>query len=233
MARGLDILKAKLPKAPTGRRPIGYRGNHQHGKSLYDPVYPTTKIPASLVPRYPIDWRNGGRFLLCVGLRRIENRIITRMKQSQDFNRPECRTCGHDCIATYNRCLCAWYCKHKFKHVYECDEVLMQYKGETQTDKPLFSVPRWVANRNSEEGVEYELNEKTGRFENAQDGKDMYKLFYTKLRYGADSTEHAVAGGGAIGGGANGSGAMSTPAEEEQLSGSDSDMTDSDEEQEA
>lgn len=225
MARGLDILKAKLPKAPTGRRPIGYRGNHQHGKSLYDPVYPTTKIPASLVPRYPIDWRNGGRFLLCVGLRRIENRIIKRMKQSQDFNRPECRTCNHDCIASYNRCLCAWYCKDKFKHVYDCDEVLLQYKGETQTDKPLFTVPRWVAKRNSNQGIEYRFNEKTGRFENAQGEEDMYKLFYRKLHYGADSTPHEVAGGSAIGGGA-----ITGPVEEGQLSGSDSDMTDSDEE---
>ncbi|ANQ10888.1 Uncharacterized protein PCOAH_00053420 [Plasmodium coatneyi] len=230
MARGLNILKAKLPKAPTGRRPIGYRGNHQHGKSLYDPVYPTTKIPASLVPRYPIDWRNGGRFLLCVGLRRIENRIIKRMKQSQDFNRPECKTCNHDCIATYNRCLCAWYCKDKFRHVYQCDEVLLQYKGETQTDKPLFTVPRWVANRNSERGIEYVFDQKTGRFENAQGEEDMYKLFYRKLQYGGDSNQYDVAGGSRTGKCATGERASNNPTEEEQLSGSDSDMTDSDEE---
>ncbi|GAB69166.1 hypothetical protein PCYB_145950 [Plasmodium cynomolgi strain B] len=230
MARGIDILKAKLPKAPTGRRPIGYRGNHQHGKSLYDPVYPTTKIPTSLVPRYPIDWRNGGRFLLCVGLRRIENRIIKRMKESQDFNRPECKTCSHDCIATYNRCLCAWYCKDEYKHVYQCDELLLQYKGETPTDKPLFTVPRWVAKRNSEQGVEYQFSEKTGRFENAQGEVDVYKLFYKKLHYGADSTAHEVGGGSTTGGRAIGGRAIGGPAEEGQLSGSDSDMTDSDEE---
>lgn len=151
---------------------------------------------------------------MCVGLRRIENRLIRRMKESQDFNRPECKTCSHDCIATYNRCLCAWYCKNKFRHVYQCDQALLQFKGETPTDKPLFTVPRWVAKRNPEQGVEYSFSEETGRFENGHGGEDMYSRFYRKLRCG-----RAVCGG-----------AIANPAEEGQLSGSDSDMTDSDEE---
>ncbi|ESS33673.1 putative transmembrane protein [Toxoplasma gondii VEG] len=66
------IFKASPPPAPTGRKPTGYRGNHWHKKVLYDPVYPTTKVPAALVPRYPIDWRNGGRALLIAALSKLE-----------------------------------------------------------------------------------------------------------------------------------------------------------------
>ncbi|KAL8439760.1 hypothetical protein Efla_002662 [Eimeria flavescens] len=66
------IVKAPPLPAPTGRRPIGFRGNHQHKKALYDPVYPTTKVPSNLVPRYPIDWRNGGRALLVAALHKLE-----------------------------------------------------------------------------------------------------------------------------------------------------------------
>lgn len=66
------ILKASPLPTPTGRRPIGFRGNHHHKKALYDPVYPTTKVPSNLVPRYPIDWRNGGRALLVAALHKLE-----------------------------------------------------------------------------------------------------------------------------------------------------------------
>ncbi|KAL8431275.1 hypothetical protein ACSSS7_005360 [Eimeria intestinalis] len=43
----LKITRAPPLPAPTGRRPIGFRGNHQHKKALYDPVYRTTKTQAS------------------------------------------------------------------------------------------------------------------------------------------------------------------------------------------
>ncbi|SBT49591.1 conserved Plasmodium protein, unknown function [Plasmodium ovale wallikeri] len=206
MPKKLNILKAKLPKAPTGRRPIGYRGNHQHGKSLYDPVYPTTKIPASLVPRYPIDWRNGGRFLLCVGLRKIENRIISKMKESQNFNFPECSACSDNCVKIYNRCLCAWFCKYKYRHVYNCDSLLMQYKGQIKTEKPIFTIKKEVAKKNSSKSIEYTYNNHTKSFQAAQ-GEDMYKAFYKKVQQGNDGIDSN---------------------EEEPLS-SDSEATDSDE----
>ncbi|SBS98223.1 conserved Plasmodium protein, unknown function [Plasmodium malariae] len=177
-----------MPKAPTGRRPIGYRGNHQHGKSLYDPVYPTTKIPASLIPRYPLDWRNGGRFLLCVGLRRIENRIIKKMKESHNFNLSECKICNDKCIKIYNRCLCAWYCKFKYRHVYNCDNLLMEYKGEIKTDKPLFTIKKEVAKKNVHKSVEYIYNEKTKLFEN-KEADDLYKKFYKKIQEKSNSNE--------------------------------------------
>ncbi|GAW83713.1 hypothetical protein, conserved [Plasmodium gonderi] len=217
MRKKPNILKAELPKAPMGRRPIGYRGNHQHGKALNDPVYPTTKIPSSLIPRYPIDWRNGGRFLLCVGLRRIENRIIKKMKESQMFNFPECNTCNHDCISHYNRCLCAWFCKYQFSHMYKCDYLLMQYKGETKTEKPLFSVPKWVAKKNSKQSVEYVYNEKEQQFENMKTEDNIYKKFYEKLQHRDDSFAHDIY-------------TNSDHHGEGNFSSSDSDITDSDEE---
>ncbi|CRH02764.1 conserved Plasmodium protein, unknown function [Plasmodium relictum] len=204
MSKKLDILKAKLPKAPTGRRPIGYRGNHQHGKSLYDPVYPTTKIPTSLIPRYPIDWRNGGRFLLCVGLRRIENRIINKMKESQHFNLCECNVCNDNCIKIYNRCLCAWYCKYKYRHVYKCDNLLIDYKGEVKTEKPIFTLKKEVAKKNLKKSVEYIYNNKTKIFE-IKEKDDIYKKFYQKIQENYSNKDH--------------------------FSDSDSDVTDSDEEQ--
>ncbi|XP_026193581.1 uncharacterized protein LOC34619022 [Cyclospora cayetanensis] len=68
----LKIIKAPPLPAPAGRRPIGFRGNHQHKKALYDPVFRTTKVPSNLVPRYPIDWRNGGRALLVAALHKLE-----------------------------------------------------------------------------------------------------------------------------------------------------------------
>ncbi|KAL8270542.1 hypothetical protein Esti_005513 [Eimeria stiedai] len=79
----LKIVKAPPLPAPTGRRPIGFRGNHQHKKALYDPVYRTTKVPSNLVPRYPIDWRNGGRALLVAALHKLEGnyRIVQRHQQ--------------------------------------------------------------------------------------------------------------------------------------------------------
>ncbi|VWU52252.1 conserved protein, unknown function [Hepatocystis sp. ex Piliocolobus tephrosceles] len=206
MSRKLNILKAKLPKAPTGRRPIGYRGNHQHLKALYDPVYPTTKIPSSLVPRYPLDWRNGGRFLLCVGLRRIENRIIKKMKESQNFNLPECNTCNDECVKVYNRCLCAWYCKFKYRHVYNCDNLLITYKGEINTDKPIFTIKKQVAKKNLQKAVEYVYNKNTECFQKKED-EDMYTKFYDNIKDEYNDSEVDSHG-----------------------SDSDSDMTDSDEE---
>ncbi|ETW17458.1 hypothetical protein C923_04070 [Plasmodium falciparum UGT5.1] len=191
MSRKLNILKAKLPKAPTGRRPIGYRGNHQHGKSLYDPVYPTTKIPTSLIPRYPIDWRNGGRFLLCVGMRRIENRIIKKMKDSLNFNMSECKICNDNCVKIYNRCLCAWYCKYKYRHVYKCDGLLIDYKGTIKTDKPIFTLKKEVGIQNKKSMIEYIYNEDKHIFE-LNEKEDIYKKFYKKIQTCAFSEEKRI-----------------------------------------
>ncbi|OEH75642.1 hypothetical protein cyc_02126 [Cyclospora cayetanensis] len=45
----LKIIKAPPLPAPAGRRPIGFRGNHQHKKALYDPVFRTTKVRSHVV----------------------------------------------------------------------------------------------------------------------------------------------------------------------------------------
>lgn len=182
MPKKLEILKAKLPKAPTGRRPIGYRGNHKHGKALYDPVYPTTKIPTRLIPRYPIDWRNGGRFLLCASMRRIENRIIRKMKESHNFNYPECKACDNSCVKIFNRCLCSWFCKYKYKHVYESDYELIKYKGEIQTEKPIFTIKKRIAKMNPHHSIPYLYNESTKKFEKNVNQNDLYKKFYDKIQ---------------------------------------------------
>lgn len=222
----LGILKATLPKAPLGRRPIGYRGNHQHGKSLYDPVYPTTKIPTRLIPRYPIDWRNGGRFLLCVGLRRIENRIIKKMKESHNYNLTECKICDDNCVKIYNRCLCAWFCKYKYRHVYDSDNLLMNYKGEIKTNKPIFTIKKDVAKRNMSSSLSYKYNEKDSIYQLDETTNNIYNTFYEKIKKGKDAT-------------LNGSGKTETDQDHSQGeknsysdsdSDSDSEFTDSDEE---
>lgn len=187
----LGILKATLPKAPLGRKPIGYRGNHQHGKSLYDPVYPTTKIPTRLIPRYPIDWRNGGRFLLCVGLRRIENRIIKKMKESHNYNFTECKTCDDSCVKIYNRCLCAWFCKYKYRHVYNSDSLLMNYKGEIKTTKPIFTLKKDVAKKNMTNVLTYKYNEKESTYQLDETTNDIYKTFYEKIKKGKNAAANS------------------------------------------
>lgn len=222
MSKKLDILKAKLPKAPTGRRPIGYRGNHQHGKSLYDPVYPTTKIPTRLIPRYPIDWRNGGRFLLCVGLRRIENRIINKMKESHNYNLTECKTCNDTCVKIYNRCLCAWFCKYKYRHVYNSDSLLMNYKGEIKTDKPIFTLKRDVAKKNTNNALSYKYIKEKQSYQLDESTKNIYTTFYEKIKKGKETTNNATKYS-----------ETSTDEKERDTdsdSDSDSDFTDSDEE---
>ena len=54
-------------------RPIGYRGRHDHGKPLDDPVYPTKHLPWELRQKNAPDWRSGGRAMLVAGLAKVKN----------------------------------------------------------------------------------------------------------------------------------------------------------------
>ncbi|PHJ18715.1 hypothetical protein CSUI_007458 [Cystoisospora suis] len=86
------IFKAAPPAPPIGRKPTGFRGNHWHKKVLYDPVYPTTKVPTALIPRYPTDWRNGGRALLMAALAKLEGHEKVQESLSLKAHREACQT---------------------------------------------------------------------------------------------------------------------------------------------
>ncbi|CBZ50904.1 conserved hypothetical protein [Neospora caninum Liverpool] len=218
------IFKATPPPAPAGRKPIGYRGNHWHKKVLYDPVYPTTKIPAALVPRYPIDWRNGGRALLIAAMSKLENpsslqRRIFLRENSRDSQTPQAPLspfqnastasgggaylvssvgrkrsyvgriavslmarhrqicdyqrvggfcsprCFSECSKELRRCLCAWRCNGFHEHVVQMDGMLGEYKGEVKTEKPLFSVLRRQARKNSAPSEGVVFSPSSGAFE--------------------------------------------------------------------
>eukprot|EP00386_Alphamonas_edax_P012774 GDKI01039694.1.p1 GENE.GDKI01039694.1~~GDKI01039694.1.p1 ORF type:complete len:240 (+),score=54.84 GDKI01039694.1:119-838(+) len=152
--------------APPGRKPIGYRGNHMHGKVLYDPVYPTKKVPRELVPRYPIDWRNGGRALLTFGLALLEGkRVVGHSKalkwQLGGFCSPRC---GMECAKSKWRALCAWRVKGPYEHQMLSDGVLTSYKGNVPTNKPLFAVPRPIAIKNRYKSEAMEYDDSSGQF---------------------------------------------------------------------
>ncbi|KAK2198462.1 hypothetical protein BdWA1_001477 [Babesia duncani] len=143
---------AQLPARPPGRRPIGYRGNLQHGKPLYDIVYPTVKVPAALVPRFPLDWRNAGRFILTAAMAKIENCRLLRHSQSLAYQRQShCGPkCAHICSKDPYRCLCAWRMTPQWEHINNVDNILMSYKGPIPTNKPLFTVPYPIAKKNTQ-----------------------------------------------------------------------------------
>ncbi|EDO06019.1 hypothetical protein BBOV_II000590 [Babesia bovis T2Bo] len=140
---------APLPTAPPGRRPIGYRGNHLHKKDLYDPVYPTTKVPSALIPRFPLDWRNAGRFLLTAALAKLESRRILRHSQSLRYQEegPCGSRCSLPCSKSSYRCLCAWRATGYYAHSNSVDNILVSFKGPIVNNK-LFTVPRPVAKKN-------------------------------------------------------------------------------------
>ncbi|CEM29610.1 unnamed protein product [Vitrella brassicaformis CCMP3155] len=145
------VIKLKPPKGPPGRRPIGYRGQHIHGKPLNDPVYPTTKVPCALVPRFPNDWRNGGRALLTIGMARLEGKRLNRHQyclkwQKEGVCGPRC---GSGCGTSQYRCLCAWRVAPvpKYHHITQMDGMLMEFKRHMPTKKPVFSMPKRVAKR--------------------------------------------------------------------------------------
>ncbi|CDR94880.1 hypothetical protein, conserved [Babesia bigemina] len=141
---------APLPAAPLGRKPTGYRGNHQHKKDLNDPVYPTTKVPAALVPRFPLDWRNAGRFLITAALARLEDRRILRHPQSLRFQQegPCGARCSLHCSKSPYRCLCAWRVRGSLQHAARVDNILVSFKGPIHNPK-LFTVPRPVAQKST------------------------------------------------------------------------------------
>ncbi|KAK1442503.1 hypothetical protein BgAZ_300210 [Babesia gibsoni] len=151
---------APLPAAPLGRKPTGYRGNHQHKKDLYDPVYPTTKVPAALVPRFPLDWRNAGRFVLTAAMAKLENRRLLRHSQSLRFQQegPCGPRCSVHCSKSPYRCLCAWRVTGAYAHSNNVDNILLSFKGPIHSPK-LFTVPRPVAKKNKDHAQKLVLDE--------------------------------------------------------------------------
>ncbi|GFE54397.1 hypothetical protein BaOVIS_018010 [Babesia ovis] len=151
---------APLPSSPPGRKPTGYRGNHQHKKDLYDCVYPTTKIPAALVPRFPLDWRNAGRFLLTSALAKLESRRILRHSQSLRFQEegPCGARCSLHCAKSPYRCLCAWRVQGSLQHAARVDNILVSFKGPIHNPK-LFTVPRPVAKKNGNQANKLVVDE--------------------------------------------------------------------------
>lgn len=135
-------------------RPIGFRGRHDHGKPLDDPVYPTKHVPASLIPQFPLDWRSAGRAILCMGMAALEGRRL-RSKgailkwQKAGFCSP---ACASQCAKNPNRILCAWRVGGTvFEHHNRMDGLLLSYKGVVHYDsntKPIFRVRNRVALKN-------------------------------------------------------------------------------------
>ncbi|CAD7949232.1 unnamed protein product [Amoebophrya sp. A120] len=165
--------QAKYVKVPTLHRnkkyhprPIGYRGNHDHGKDLDDPVYPTKVIPHELRPKHSTDWRNAGRALLTASLAMIEGQ---RMKHLGMFKKwQEKGYCGERCLA---QCACnadRFFCANRvkgsfFDFVNATDGILLRYRGEIAPQdfankkgkKPVYTVPRPVATQNERKSKVY------------------------------------------------------------------------------
>lgn len=144
-------LLAPIPQAPSGRIPTAQRGNHQHKKRLYDRVYPTLNIPSVLIPRYPIDWRNAGRYILTAAIAKLENKRIYRHPQALKFqNSGYCgERCSSVCRHSAYKCLCSWRFSGSYSHIATVDSILMSYKGFISTDKPIFSLPRPFAKKHT------------------------------------------------------------------------------------
>ncbi|KAK1934006.1 hypothetical protein X943_000430 [Babesia divergens] len=164
---------APLPAAPLGRKPTGYRGNHQHKKDLYDPVYPTTKVPAALVPRFPLDWRNVGRFVITAAMAKLENKRVLRHSQSLKFQQQgHCgNRCSLHCSKSPYRCLCAWRATGVYAHFNNIDNILTSFKGPIHNTK-LFTVPRPVAKKNTQHANKLVL-----------DDSGAYKVYRKTYRY--------------------------------------------------
>lgn len=119
-------------------------GNHAHGRPVYDPLFPTTKVPTSTIPRFPIDWRNGGRAMLCISMALLEGRRIRRHRKLLEWQQKGyCSSrCGETCGKSIWRPLCAWRLNGRHQHFMKMDAQVRSYKGEVKTDKPIFSTRR-------------------------------------------------------------------------------------------
>lgn len=141
-------------RAAKPPRPIGFRGRHDHGRPLDDPVYPTKHVPASLLPQFPQDWRSAGRALLCMGMAALEGRRL-RSKgavlkwQAAGFCSP---LCTEQCAKSPNRIFCAWRVGNTVhEHHNRMDGMLLSYKGIVHFNdvtKPIYRVQRQVALKN-------------------------------------------------------------------------------------
>jgi len=169
--------KEKRRKGPP--RPIGFRGNYHHGKPLDDPVYPTKSVPYSLMPRWPTDWRTGGRAMLCVGMAMLEGRRLRSRGSILRWQKDgHCSPrCASTCAKSGNRYLCA---KNVIPGTYEnhinmMDGMLLSYKGEINTDKPIFSVPRQVHEQNKFYSHIYQLVD--GKYQILDKGEEAHPAF--------------------------------------------------------
>eukprot|EP00388_Colpodella_angusta_P010198 GDKJ01026678.1.p1 GENE.GDKJ01026678.1~~GDKJ01026678.1.p1 ORF type:complete len:236 (+),score=35.83 GDKJ01026678.1:19-726(+) len=147
-----QIVKIKgFGTAPRGRRPIGFRGGHDHGRPLNDPVYPTSLIPRVFVPRYAADWRNMGRRLLTMGLARLENKWLGTYKQSLDWqvSGPCAKFCAGACGKSPWRCMCTMrVVDTPTEHLVNMDGILREFKGEVIHKKPFWNARRKVIQKN-------------------------------------------------------------------------------------
>ncbi|XP_953176.1 uncharacterized protein TA08850 [Theileria annulata] len=108
------------------------------------------KIPSVMIPRYPLDWRNAGRFILTCGLARIEGKRIYRHPHSLNYQASShCgQRCANVCSPSHYKCLCSMRSDESHLHIANIDSMLMSYKGPVTTSKPLFSVMNQVARKN-------------------------------------------------------------------------------------
>lgn len=152
---GTDVAKRVRKVFP---RNIGFRGNHDHGRPLGDPVFPTKSVAKALQPKGLCDWRSTGRMLLMATLARIEGFRLRSTKacmvyQSQGFCHP---MCAHTCAKAPTRVLCGWKAKDTvWQHYTAMDGLLNCFKGKVETTKPLFSVERRVAKTNMYKSVKW------------------------------------------------------------------------------
>mmetsp|Transcript_40325 Transcript_40325/g.111053 ORF Transcript_40325/g.111053 Transcript_40325/m.111053 type:complete len:214 (+) Transcript_40325:113-754(+) len=135
-------------------RPIGFGGRHDHGKPLDDPVYPTKRVPAALLPSFPLDWRSAGRALICMGLSALEGyRLRSKGSVLKWQHAGFCSAlCTEQCAKSPNRIFCAWRAGNTVhEHHNRMDGLLMSYKGVVHYEnvkKPIYRVQRQVAMKN-------------------------------------------------------------------------------------
>eukprot|EP00922_Rhytidocystis_sp_ex-Travisia-forbesii_P036693 GHVS01054574.1.p1 GENE.GHVS01054574.1~~GHVS01054574.1.p1 ORF type:complete len:273 (+),score=32.26 GHVS01054574.1:225-1043(+) len=186
----ISIKKAKPESSPIGRRPIGFRGNHLHGRPLYDPVYPTSKVPTTLIPRYRKDWRNSGRALLTVGMSLLEGSLLKHTKQclSWQSKGPCGRRCQNECAKSPWRCLCSWRVRGLHKHIVDMDGILCEYKGRINTNKPLFAVQRKEVEKNKFKAECMRWDESTGSFVFTEREANLHEGF--GLLHNRDDTQY-------------------------------------------